>query len=341
MAMQITPPIMPPITPPIMPPIVPVEETAKSFGVAGTDDSIMSSDVHRLRYTDILSSVGSFLSLDISVRGTGWVMWKDGELTYGRLKLQAEEEVARVAEFDAWLLKLIDGYAFDYYFVEDVIQSANFKTVRSLIALNSQLEMMIYKGEVTKPKEFFKCGNNVWKKDLRGIAGGDTIVLKGVDYISGNDKERTKACLTALGVDIEALKGGKYTDKQVEDICDALGMALGTIGVHVNKLECVKPARIVNTDIRKGYKIKQFETLDEARKSAKRCSKKGTVSIVECDIADDASVKSLVTYMQKQLSEQPDALYIVHTPVSKCCNVLLLKNLSVTLDTYYLTIVKS
>lgn len=331
---RVIPPVIV-IAPPIAKPAAPV------YGVSGVVDDAAKVDVHRLNYKDILNSVESFLSLDISVRGTGWVMWRDGKLTYGRLKLQAEEEVARVAEFDAWLIKLINGYAFEYFFVEDVIQSMNFKTVRSLIALNSQLEMMIYKGEVATPKEFFKCGNNVWKKDLRGIAGGDTVVLKGVDYISGNDKERTKACLTALGVNIEALKGKEYTDKQVEDICDAFGMALGTIGVHVNKLGVSKPAKIQNTDIRKGYKIRQFATLEEAQKSAKRCSKKGTVPIVELDIMNDANVKSIVPYMQKQLCEQPEALYIVHTPVAKCCNVLLLKNLSVELDAYYLTITKA
>lgn len=177
-------------------------------------------------YKQILAAVPSFLSLDISVRGTGWVIWYGGELTWGRYSIQAEGEVERVAEFDSWLLQLIAGRSFAYCFVEDVIQSCNFLTVRALIALNCQLEMLIYRGEVAQPIAFHKCNNRSWKKDLRLTANMDVPT-------AGSEKDKVKEYLTALGVDIDELRAGKYNKKQVEDICDALGMALGTIHEHI------------------------------------------------------------------------------------------------------------
>lgn len=50
---------------------------------------------------------------------------------------------------------------------------------------------------------------------------------------SGSKKDKVKEYLVALGVDIDELRGGRYNKNQVEDICDALGMALGTIHEHI------------------------------------------------------------------------------------------------------------
>ena len=164
------------------------------IGIVGNVNICTPSDVRRVTYLDWCKTVDSFLSLDISVRGTGWVMWKNGELTWGRNSLKEEGEVERRFEFSEWLLKLIDGYSFEYYFVEDVIQSNNFKTARSLFSLNTVLESLIYEGRVARPKELFKCSNKVWKKDLKGSIGGN-IIVAGTSHTAGNDKECTSLYL--------------------------------------------------------------------------------------------------------------------------------------------------
>lgn len=64
------------------------------------------------------------------------------------------------------------------------------------------------------------------EKDLRLTAGMDVPA-------SGSEKDMVKEYLVALGVDIGVLRGNRYNKKQVEDICDALGMALGTIHEHI------------------------------------------------------------------------------------------------------------
>ena len=233
------------------------ENKPSTLGIAGTDNDIQLMNMKSFTYLDWCKTVNSFLSLDISVRGTGWAMWKDGQLSWGRLTLKSDSEVERVAEFRDFLIKLIDNRTFDYFFVEDVIASINFKTARSLITLNNILDLLIHEKQVALPIASFKVSNTTWKKNLKAIAG-DNFVIKSIDYTNGSDKECTKACLTALGITPDALKKGVYTDKQVEDICDALGMALGTIAVQVNQAPVTK-SKVLTTDIRHGYKIKQFE----------------------------------------------------------------------------------
>ena len=310
--------------------------TQQTFGLADSVAIVPKIDIKAMSYLDWLKTTKSFLSLDISVRGTGWAMWKDEKLTWGRISLKNEDNVLRVDEFRTHLLKLIDDYAFDYYFVEDVIQSCNFKTLRALVSLNDVLDGIILEKKILPPIQSFKVSNTTWKKNLKAIAGSD-FVVKSVNYTNGSDKECTKACLTALGITPEELKAGVYTDKQVEDICDALGMALGTIAVQLEKTPVVK-SKVLTTDIRKGYRIKQFEDLESARKSAERSAKNKAKPIVELDIMDTES--DLIRFMAKQIPDNPNAVFIVHVPVSKCCNFLLVKRLETTLEDYYLTITK-
>lgn len=313
------------------------ESQIASLGVVGGVTQTESHEMKAMTYLDWCKTVGSFLSLDISVRGTGWAMWKDGSLTWGRYTIKADAEVERVEEFRRFLLDLIDGYSFDYYIVEDVIASINFKTVRSLITLNNILDTLIYEQKVQTPVASFKEVNTTWKKHLKSIAGDD-FVIKAVNYNNGSDKECTKACLEALGITPETLKMGKYTDKHVEDICDALGMALGTLAVRVSNAP-VHKSTVVTTDIRKGYKIKQFVDRESAMKSANRCAKNKAKPIIEFDLVSEPNT-DLIRFMAKKLPEEPNGLYVVRVPVDKCCNLLLMKRLATELPVYYLTITK-
>ena len=302
------------------------------IGVLNASDEVKTMDIRDSNYLDYCKLVPSFLSLDISVRGTGWVMWKDNQLTWGRLTLQETGEVERAHEFAEFLLNLISGYNFAYYFVEDCIASMNFKTARSLISLNSVLEDLIYRNQVSAPIKLFKISNKTWKKNLKALAGKDVVIP-----INGNDKETTKACLKSLGVDISALKKNIYSDKQVEDICDALGMALGTIAVEIKAFK-IAQSKPVTCDIRKGYRIKQFTDYSEARKSAERLAKAKSKEILEFEI--DKSCKSLVKYLAPIIPEHLNSVIIAHAFVSSCCNLLLLKNLDTSQDNYYLVITR-
>lgn len=320
-----------------------IGEVAKPLAM-GTVGSLVApkpvnstSSEQAMTYLDWFKCTQSFLSFDISVRGTGYFMWKNGTLSWGRYTIQAKEEAERVQEFRNWVLSLIDGFAFEYYFVEDVIASCNFKTVRSLITLNSVLDGLILDGKVKPPTALFREGNSVWKKNLRGIAGSE-FVVKGVDYTNGVDKECTKACLSALGLPPEMLKAGRYTDKQVEDICDAAGIALGTIAVKLMKTEVGRP-KVTTTDIRKGYKIKQFTDAASALKSANRSAVSKGRDVIEIDL-DAENATDLIRYMAKRIPEDPSAVYVVNAPVSKCCNLLLLKRLETSAERYYLVIMK-
>ena len=298
----------------------------------------VSFDIRAFGYLDWLKTVKSFLSLDISVKGTGWVSWADNKLTWGRITLKADTEIERVVEFREALLELIDNRAYDYYFVEDVIGSCNFKTAKALYALNSVLDMLIYEKKILPPLALMREGNTVWKKNLKGIAGSE-IVVKSKDYTNGSDKECTKACLEALGCSISSLKAGKYSDKQVEDICDALGMALGTIAVKINKAPVVK-TKTQTVDIRKGYDIKQFLDYQDAIQSAQRLAKRDSSNIIIKFLSTDNKHNDLIRYMSELIPDDPKAVYVIETPVSKCCNLLLIKKLQTQADTYFLVIRK-
>ena len=312
-------------------------EEIQSLGIVGAAPVESTLNLKGMNYLEWCKCVSSFLSLDISVHGTGWVTWKDGKLEWGRISLVAEDEAGRVEEFRKALLSVINGYSFDYIFVEDAIGSCNYKTARSLYVLNGVIDILIYEKLVTTPIALHRVSNVTWKKDLRSIAGSD-FVVKGVAYTNGADKEATKACLTALGVSIEELKAGKYTNKQVEDICDALGMALGTIASKIEKTPMVK-SRALTTDIRKGYKIKQFFSYADAVKSANRSAKAKSRNVIEFDLVDNKA-NDLIRFMANELPNDPTGIYVVHVPVSKCCNLLLMKRLEVKEPECYLVIMK-
>ena len=308
---------------------------AISSNINPDDNKIM--EIKAFTYQDWLKTVKSFLSLDISVRGTGWVSWRDNQLSWGRITLKSTDTVERAEEFKQALLGVINNYAYDYYFVEDVIGSCNFKTAKALYALNTILDTLIYEKQVTAPVALMREGNTAWKKNLRGIAGNE-LVVKGTNYTNGSDKECTKACLEALGIGIDSLKAGIYTDKQVEDICDALGMALGTIAIKINKAPVVK-SKIQTVDIRHGYDIKQFIDYQDAYKSALRLSKRDKSNILVHNLIDDKH-NDLIKFMADIIPDDPKAVYIINTPVSKCCNLLLIKKSQTTQDNYYLVIRK-
>ena len=298
----------------------------EALGLLGVEDK-SEHTIQAVTWQDWLKNVTSFLSLDISVHGTGWVIYKDHQLSWGRISLKATDDTARVEEFRTELLLLTNNNTFEYIFVEDVIGSCNFKTAKALYMLNNVIDQLIYENKVAAPLALHRVSNTTWKKNLKSIAGD--IVVKGLSYTNGSQKEMTKACLESLGMPVATLKAGQFNDKQVEDICDALGMALGTIASKIEQSPVVKN-KVILSDIRKGFKIKQFSDRDAAVKSANRSTSKTHRDIIEVDLVSEDTPKDLIKHMAKLIPDNPLAMYLVHVPVSKCCNLLLIKKLTVT-----------
>ena len=97
-------------------------------------------ELKKLEYTDFLKLEPTFLSLDISVRSTGWVKSLNGEVTWGTLTLKSEDELGRRKEFREFLIEILGKDYYPVIFIEDVIAGTNFKTTKGLIQLNSIID---------------------------------------------------------------------------------------------------------------------------------------------------------------------------------------------------------
>ena len=131
----------------------------------------------KLEYTDFLKLEPTFLSLDISVRSTGWVKSVNGEVTWGTKTLEAEDELGRRKEFREFLMSMLGETYFPVVFVEDVIAGTNFKTTKGLIQLNSIVDDLKEYGLVSVG-EIKRIDNKVWKKYLKQASNYDGDVKK-------------------------------------------------------------------------------------------------------------------------------------------------------------------
>ena len=75
----------------------------------------------KLDYTDFLKYEPTFLSLDISVRSTGWVKSVNGEVTWGTKTLEAEDELGRRKEFREFLISMLGDIHFPVVFVANPV----------------------------------------------------------------------------------------------------------------------------------------------------------------------------------------------------------------------------
>ena len=118
-----------------------------------------------MQYKEILSTSADFVALDISVRSTGWVKYKNKQLSFGTYKLVAQEDRKRRQEFREFILQLFADDNFDFVAIEDVIFGNNFETTKSLMQLNIVVEDLMDFGKLaTIPG--YRIGNTVWKKQL-------------------------------------------------------------------------------------------------------------------------------------------------------------------------------
>lgn len=281
------------------------------------------SDFREISFIDLVELVPSFISLDISVRSTGWVRWVNGKLDYGTYKITSDDDLGRRQEFRTFLKDLFGDNTYEYLFIEDVIGSINFVTAKILYQLNPIADDMVADG-VLKVKNIIREDNKVWKKYLKQCAGYKSSVRARKD-----DKIVVRECLYALQF------GDKTTDVIAEDIYDAMGLAIGLIyKLHVLK-QSAKSAHRLRTDITKGYNIKQFVDYSKARIYA---AKRGQ-EIYDVDLLD--GVKRDLRYEFKALVEglrDDSKVFLISVPTSKLGRVALEKNLDLTPEISYLVV---
>lgn len=169
-------------------------------------------DFAELNYKDFLKLEPTFISLDISVRSTGWVKSINGNVEYGTYTLKAQDEMGRRKEFKEFLINLIADNKIPVVFVEDVIAGTNFLTTKGLIQLNSIVDDLKEYGLIDVEK-IKRIDNKKWKKYLKSASNYDGDIKK------EEDKQLIRNCMNCLG----------FNENIKQDIYDALGMAIAVI----------------------------------------------------------------------------------------------------------------
>lgn len=226
----------------------------ENLGIEGVEEEELE-EVRKLTYKDILCKIeGEVLSLDISVRGTGWVKIEKGEIRSGVYKLSSKSDVERRYEFKRMLEEICGEVEYEYILVEDVIRSGNFKTGKILMQLNPLIDDMVYEGKVRSKGGVIRVGNKEWKKWLKSISNYKSKVRK------EEDKEVVKGSLKELGYENES-----------QDIADAMGMLIGYVSRKIKGEKVIY--RGESKDILRGYQIKQYKEEEKAERYIERYKK--------------------------------------------------------------------
>lgn len=170
-------------------------------------------NIRELQYQDILKLEPTFISLDISVKSTGWVKSINGNVEWGTYTLKSEDELGRRREFRQFLIDLLGNQEYPIVFVEDVIAGTNFKTSKGLIQLNYIVDDLMDLA-IIKVGKVVRVDNNRWKKYLRQVSNYKNIGIKEKDI-----KKQIRICLNNIG----------FEEKAVQDIYDAVGLAVAMI----------------------------------------------------------------------------------------------------------------
>lgn len=278
----------------------------------------------KLEYTDFLKYEPTFLSLDISVRSTGWVRSINGEVTWGTKTLESQDELGRRKEFREFLLSMIGETYFPVVFVEDVIAGTNFKTTKGLIQLNTIVDDLKEYGLVSVG-EIKRIDNKIWKKYLKMASNYNGDVKK------EEDKQLITNCMKEIGFDF----------KVKQDIYDAMGIAVSVI--YRDKILKDKPKTdtVLKKDLKTGFVIKQFENKDKKYdKALKSLIEKYGREVEELDWSNE-SRDILYLFKQKiNIDKVDNKIYIIRVNNMKLGVLALTKKLNVEYPISYLIITK-
>ena len=279
----------------------------------------------KLEYSDFLKYEPTFLSLDISVRSTGWVKSVNGEVTWGTKTLEAEDELGRRKEFREFLISMLGETHFPVVFVEDVIAGTNFKTTKGLIQLNTIVDDLKEYGLVSVG-EIKRIDNKVWKKYLKMASNYDGDIKK------EDEKQLITNCMKELG----------FNFKIKQDIYDAMGIAVAVIYRDKVLKDKPKVETVLKKDLKTGYLIKQFENKDKKYEKALESLKdKYGRELEEIDWSAE-SRDILYLFKQKINKDKVDnKIYIIYVNNMKLGVLALTKKLSVDYPFSYLIITRT
>lgn len=279
----------------------------------------------KLNYITILDKVDSFLSLDISVNSTGWVLKSKNSLAWGTIHLKSKDNRERRNEFAKEIQKIMPATGLDFIIIEDVIMGTNFQTTRALIELNTVVETLMDYDKICKCP-VYRLDNKVWKRILNQLCQEET--LKGV-----GDKEKVRFVLNTLGFD------GVEEDTP-QDVFDAMGIILAWIMKDtVDNAAKMKESNAIHKlhyQLEKCYKIKQYFTLDAMLSAAEimQIRSKKDRKIVEVTV--DEKYKDLPTQFKDIVEEHGDeAIFCFTYPLNRIGSLLITKDFNLKYDTVF------
>lgn len=282
-------------------------------------------NIRAVNYQDFLRLESTFLSLDISIRSTGWVKSVDGVISWGTKALESQDELGRRREFREFLLDIIGNTEFPAIYVEDVIAGTNFKTTKGLIQLNTIVDDLKEYGLV-KVGRVVRVDNKKWKKYLKQACNYSSVIK------SEDDKTMIQNCLRSVG----------FSEDVKQDIYDAMGIALSMIYREKILKDASRTDNTLKKDIRKGYTIKQFSSKDKKFEGCIKRMVEKYGRVIECVDWVDCSKDVIHLFKQKIEKEQEDnMIYVLHVNNYKLGVLALTKKLDTEEPYSYLVVTKT
>lgn len=257
---------------------------SNSYGLEGNKDNEkttnflgqeQSLDLQSVTYKDIIATVPSFISIDPSKTGTGYVKVKQGVVVEeGCYKIETdfvEDSVGMRREYRDFLIKLFGDEEYEEVFIENTIGSGNYTTFTILTQINPIVDDLKDMG-IIKFKKLTRVGNTQWKKYLYQMA------MYKPPYVGFNDvKKMIRDSLKMLGY------GDGTTGTIKQDTYDAMGIAVGVLYARTQNAEVSVRTKKIYPDLTKGYKTYIYEGYEDALSKAVEISLKTGLDILELD----------------------------------------------------------
>ena len=255
-------------------------------------NEIKEEENRKISEKSLVTSVGRYLALDISLFRSGICIYDDGQKNVLNYKVPVDEndcfaEVKARRSLKEYLTSIIGGLNFELIMIEDAYQGVNPDTTRKLYALNTAIDELILDG-VVECKKFLRVANGTWKRWLYSVDIDGRYRLL-------NDKARIEACLGLLGV--------KEEGKGYQDRLDACGMLLGYFLCGYKEERKEKAVSFSYSDICCSYQEDEDFILEEIRQERQE----DDLSITRWNIGQKKLSKSLI---KKLLEDNPDRVYM-------------------------------
>lgn len=276
--------------------------------------------IQELTYLTLLNNLGNCITLDISVKSTGWLRKIGDRIDLGAYHINADTEdlKGRRDEFNLFLKNLAGDEHYDFILIEDVIGSVNFKTARILYQLNPLADDLVSLGEI-KADKIVRKDNKKWKKSLKKASN-----YKSPYSAYSDDKQIIRDCLYLLGF------GDRTTNVIIEDMYDAMGLTVSY--AFELSVGSKKAGMKLKDDINKGYNIKQFTTEIEALDYANK--RMGYIQPLDFSEAS----RDLTYNFKKYITEagEDTLIYVITIPTNRIGVLAIKKEFDLTCKMSYI-----